>query len=147
MFMTKKQKRIAIISLCGAVLVVTVSLVLSAVEESLVFFVTPTELQAKTMKPDQRIRIGGLVQEGSVRYIENEQVEFVITDQVEDVQTRFRGLLPDLFREGQGVVVEGYMDNGVLVAAEVLAKHDETYMPKEVADSLKAAGTWKGNKP
>ena len=142
--MTKKQKRIAIIGLVGTVLVATSALILSAVEESLVFFVTPAELQASTITPDQRLRIGGLVAEGSVKQLADGQVEFVITDTSQNVTTQFAGILPDLFREGQGVVVEGYLNNGVLTADEVLAKHDENYMPKEVADALKDTGQWKG---
>lgn len=143
-FMTRKQKRIAMIGLVGTVLVATSALILSAVEESLVFFVTPAELQAGTIAPDQRLRIGGLVAEGSVKQLGGEKVQFVITDTSQNVTTQFAGILPDLFREGQGVVVEGYLANGILNADEVLAKHDENYMPKEVADALKDTGQWKG---
>jgi cytochrome c-type biogenesis protein CcmE len=127
------------------------ALVLMAFEENIVFFYSPTELARKMeqqpIPPERRLRIGGLVEEGSQgRDKDGITVTFRITDTVEVVPVRFRGLLPDLFREGQGVVAEGSMAaDGTFVATEVLAKHDETYMPKEVADALKDAGQWQGD--
>jgi len=126
------------------------ALVLMAFEESLVFFYSPTELARKMeqqpIPPGRRLRIGGLVEEGSVqRDADGITILFRVTDTVEIIPVRFRGLLPDLFREGQGIVAEGSMAiNGTFVATEVLAKHDETYMPKEVAEALKKAGQWQG---
>ena len=127
------------------------ALVLMAFEENIVFFYSPTELARKMeqqpIPPDRRLRIGGLVEEGSVsRDKDGITILFRVTDTVEVVPVRFRGLLPDLFREGQGIVAEGRMAmDGSFVATEVLAKHDETYMPKEVADALKEAGQWQGD--
>ena len=127
------------------------ALVLMAFEENIVFFYSPTELARKMeqqpIPPDRRLRIGGLVEEGSVsREKDGITILFRVTDTVEVVPVRFRGLLPDLFREGQGIVAEGSMAmDGSFVATEVLAKHDETYMPKEVADALKEAGQWQGD--
>lgn len=126
------------------------ALVLMAFEESIVFFYSPTELALKMeqqpIPPGRRLRIGGLVEEGSVqRDADGITIIFSVTDTVEIIPVRFRGLLPDLFREGQGIVAEGSMaTNGTFVATEVLAKHDETYMPKEVAEALKKAGQWQG---
>ena len=127
------------------------ALVLMAFEENIVFFYSPTELARKMeqqpIPPDRRLRIGGLVEEGSVsRDKDGITILFRVTDTVEVGPVRFRGLLPDLFREGQGIVAEGSMAmDGSFVATEVLAKHDETYMPKEVADALKEAGQWQGD--
>jgi len=104
-------------------------------------------MEQQPIPPDRRLRIGGLVEEGSVsRDKDGITILFRVTDTVEVVPVRFRGLLPDLFREGQGIVAEGSMAmDGSFVATEVLAKHDETYMPKEVADALKEAGQWQGD--
>jgi cytochrome c-type biogenesis protein CcmE len=127
------------------------ALVLAAFEENIVFFYSPTELarimEQQPIPPERRLRIGGLVVEGSVgRDTDGVTITFRVTDTVEVVPVKFRGLLPDLFREGQGIVAEGNMArDGTFVASEVLAKHDETYMPKEVAESLKAAGQWQGD--
>ena len=126
------------------------ALVLMAFEENIVFFYSPSELARKMeiqpIPPGRRLRIGGLVEEGSVqRDTDGITITFRVTDMVEVLPVRFRGLLPDLFREGQGIVAEGSVaQNGTFVATEVLAKHDETYMPKEVAEALKKAGKWQG---
>jgi cytochrome c-type biogenesis protein CcmE len=119
--------------------------VLTALEDSIVFFHSPTEIKEKAIPAGQRIRIGGLVKKGSIAKFEGGVVTaFVVTDGANEVPVRYRGVLPDLFREGQGVVAEGAMQpNGSFAAAEVLAKHDENYMPKEVADALKKSGRWK----
>ena len=123
------------------------ALVLTAFEDNLVFFFSPTDLQAKEVGPDRRIRIGGLVETGSLEKSEDGLVvRFRVTDLQNRAWVKFNGVLPDLFREGQGIVAEGKFVNGIFNASDVLAKHDETYMPKEVADALKKSGKWKGIK-
>ncbi|HJM92980.1 MAG: cytochrome c maturation protein CcmE [Alphaproteobacteria bacterium] len=149
--MTRKRRRLYIVGGFMLIFAAAAALVLMAFEENIVFFYSPTELARKMeqqpIPPERRLRIGGLVEEGSQgRDKDGITVTFRITDTVEVVPVRFRGLLPDLFREGQGVVAEGSMAaDGTFVATEVLAKHDETYMPKEVADALKDAGQWQGD--
>jgi cytochrome c-type biogenesis protein CcmE len=126
------------------VLALAVALVLFALKDSIVFFNSPTDVVEKHVKPGMRIRIGGLVKEGSVQRGDSLAVRFEITDGRSTIPVAYQGLLPDLFREGQGIVAEGALDgSGTLRADSVLAKHDETYMPKEVADALKKQGHWK----
>jgi cytochrome c-type biogenesis protein CcmE len=143
--LTAKRRRLYLLLAAGLTLGGAVALMLNAFQDSLVFFLTPTELKAKAPPREQVIRVGGLVEEGSVRKAEDGlQVRFAITDLTNRVEVTYRGILPDLFREGQGVVAQGQMSaDGVFAAKEVLAKHDETYMPKEVADALKKSGQWK----
>jgi cytochrome c-type biogenesis protein CcmE len=143
---TRKQKRLTIIAGMGAVLLASVLLVMSALRDKIVFFYTPTEIVAEgKAAPGQRVRIGGLVKEGSL-VKDGENVSFIVTDTGQDLNVRYKGILPDLFREGQGVVSEGTVEkDGVFVADTVLAKHDENYIPKEVADALKEQGVWQGN--
>ncbi len=142
--MTRKQRRIVLIGSALGVLALAVALVLSALKDSIVFFNSPTDVVEKQIKPGVRIRIGGLVQPGSVVRAENLDVRFGVTDGKTTLPVSYRGLLPDLFREGQGVVAEGALEaSGAFKADNVLAKHDETYMPKEVADALKKQGHWK----
>jgi cytochrome c-type biogenesis protein CcmE len=127
-----------------AVLGLAAGLVLSALKESIVFFNSPTDVMEKQIAPGTRIRLGGLVAAGSLVRGENLTVQFQLTDGNRAVPVRYQGILPDLFREGQGAVTEGTLEpSGVFRADNVLAKHDETYMPKEVADSLKKQGHWK----
>jgi cytochrome c-type biogenesis protein CcmE len=147
--MTRKQRRMSFVLLGLATLGVAAALVLTALEDSIVFFYSPTDLATKQAPQDQRLRIGGLVQAGSVkRDADGVTVRFAVTDTANTVPVSYRGVLPDLFREGQGVVAEGRMVAGGLFRAdEVLAKHDENYMPPEVAESLKKAGMWKGAGP
>lgn len=141
--MTRKRRRLVTIGVCGAVLAVALGLVLWAMRGTIVFFRSPSEVAQAAVAPGVRFRLGGLVQEGSVSRGPNETVSFTITDTAAAVPVRYRGLLPDLFREGQGVVTEGVLEpGGVFRADTVLAKHDETYMPREVADALKAQGHW-----
>lgn len=143
--MTRKQRRSALIGMCLAVLGLAVGLVLFALEDSIVFFYSPSDVAEKNIKPGQRIRLGGLVEEGSVRRGENTTVQFAVTDTAKSVSVMYTGVLPDLFREGQGVVSEGKLgEDGVFVADSVLAKHDENYMPPEVAEALKKQGVWQG---
>lgn len=140
--MTRKQRRLGLIGLAGAALAVAVALVLFALGDQMVFFRTPTEIVAG-VQAGERIRIGGLVEAGSVVREGDTNVTFAVTDTANHVLVHYDGILPDLFREGQGVVVEGVVDgNGQLAADTVLARHDETYMPREVVDALKAQGVW-----
>ncbi|MBU4530154.1 MAG: cytochrome c maturation protein CcmE [Hoeflea sp.] len=147
--MTRKQKRLAIIAAGAVFLTGAAALVTSALREQIVFFNSPTDVLAQQLAPGTRVRLGGLVEEGSVERGENSAVTFLVTDTSASVKVRYVGLLPDLFREGQGVVTEGVFsqDEGTFLADSVLAKHDENYMPKEVADSLKAQGVWKDGDP
>ncbi|MGH8430886.1 MAG: cytochrome c maturation protein CcmE, partial [Solimonas sp.] len=131
--MTAKRKRLWLLVGSLGVLGVAAALVLSALNDNLVFFYSPTQLAEKPIAPERRFRLGGLVETGSVKR-DGEEVRFVVTDTRKTVPVVYRGLLPDLFREGQGVVTEGSLGpDGVFVAREVLAKHDENYMPPEVA--------------
>ena len=144
--MTRKTRRLYIVVASLATLSIAAALVLAAFQDSIVFFYTPSDLVEKQVEPDRRLRLGGLVEEASVgRAADGVTVTFRITDTQTAVPVQFRGLLPDLFREGQGVVAEGAMNAaGTFIASEVLAKHDENYMPKEVADALKERGQWQG---
>jgi cytochrome c-type biogenesis protein CcmE len=143
--MTRKQRRLGFVLAGVVVLGAATGLVLSAFEDSIVFFYSPTDLATKVVPKDRRIRIGGLVEGESVEKLEGGTIAFTITDTAHSVPVRFTGILPDLFREGQGVVAQGtFGEDKVFNADEVLAKHDETYMPPEVAESLKKAGVWKG---
>ena len=142
--MTRKQRRLSIIAAGVGVFAAAVLLMLFAVRDSIVFFNSPTDVAEKHIAPGTRIRLGGLVAPGSVTRGDNLAVRFELTDGNRAVQVSYQGILPDLFREGQGVVAEGALDGaGVFKADNVLAKHDETYMPKEVADALKKQGHWK----
>lgn len=140
--MTRKRKRLfAVLALvCG--LGVAAALVLTAFSDNLVFFHSPTDVVEKKLPADKRFRIGGLVEEGSIRR-DGLVTDFVVTDLNQRVAVRYTGMLPDLFREKQGVVADGRLDrSGRFVATEVLAKHDENYMPPEVAEALKKSGQW-----
>ncbi len=139
--MTRKSRRMTIMGLCMLALFTATTLILTAMDDSLVYFYSPTDIQAKN-PGERRVRLGGLVEQGSV-IREGATIRFRVTDLQNAMDVSYSGILPDLFRENQGVVVEGRLDkNGLFQASEVLAKHDETYMPKEVADSLKASGRW-----
>jgi len=145
---TRKQKRLSVILAGLAVLGVALGLVLYALSDAIVFFYTPSEITEKGVKPGQRIRLGGLVEQGSIKKGEGTGVSFVVTDTIKSLPVTYSGQLPDLFREGQGVVTEGKLDaSGTFVADTVLAKHDENYMPKDVADKLKEKGVWQGTSP
>ncbi|GIL02800.1 MAG: cytochrome c-type biogenesis protein CcmE [Alphaproteobacteria bacterium] len=126
-----------------AVLGLAAALVLTALRDTIVFFNSPTDVVEKQIAPGTRIRLGGLVKPGSIARGENLQVRFEVTDGNTALPVAYTGILPDLFREGQGVVAEGVLEPGLFKADTVLAKHDETYMPKEVADALKKQGHWK----
>ena len=143
--MTKKQKRTTLV-ICVFVIALTASaLVLSALNQSIAYFYTPSALADLETPPEGLIRLGGMVAVGSVRSNEGDaRVSFKISDEIADTPVYYKGILPDLFREGQGVIVQGHLrQDGTVEATEVLAKHDETYMPKEVAEALKEQGRWK----
>jgi len=140
---TRKQRRLYFVLLGMLALGAAVALVLFALEDTMVYFYSPTDLQAKHVPPGRRMRIGGLVEQGSVMK-GGKTVTFRVTDTAAVVAVTYTGILPDLFREGQGVVAEGKLDaDGVFQATEILAKHDEKYMPKEVADAIKQSGQWR----
>jgi cytochrome c-type biogenesis protein CcmE len=141
--MTRKQRRLILIGTSLGVLAVAAALVLSALRDSIVFFNSPTDLAEKRIAPGTRMRIGGLVKPSSIERGDNLQVRFAVTDGKADVAVHYQGIVPDLFREGQGVVAEGKLEPGGVFAADtVLAKHDERYMPREVVDALKKSGRW-----
>ena len=140
--MSRKQKRMTLIGLAGLVLAVAVALVLTALGDKITFFTSPSDVASGQVKPGTRLRLGGLVEDGSVTR-EGSTVHFRVTDGAKAIAVTYTGILPDLFREGQGTVAEGKVGpDGVFVADSVLAKHDEKYMPKEVADALKKSGHW-----
>ena len=147
MKLKRKHRRLVFVVAGMTSLLIAAGLVLNAFEDNLVFFYSPSDLVEKTIPEGRRFRLGGLVEEGSVkRLADGLTVEFVVTDLVATVPVTYRGPLPDLFREGQGVVTEGKMAaGGVFIADSVLAKHDENYMPPEVAEALKASGQWQGD--
>jgi cytochrome c-type biogenesis protein CcmE len=136
-----KHRRLTFVIIGLGLLGVAAALILSAFRESIVFFHSPSEIAEHANLADRRLRIGGLVEEGSVER-GGTTITFRITDLANTVTVAYTGILPDLFREGQGVVAEGRMTNGVFVADQVLAKHDESYMPPEVAEALKKSGQW-----
>ena len=136
-----KHRRLLAVLAIAILLGGAVALVLGAVRENIVFFYTPSELPADV--EGRPVRLGGLVKEGSV-FVEGLESRFIVTDGDAEIAVRFDGALPSLFREGQGVVAEGSISGGTLTASNVLAKHDETYMPREVADSLRDKGVWQG---
>ena len=141
--MTRKQRRLILIGGSVGVLAIAVGLVLNALSGSIVFFNSPTDVAEKHLAPGTRIRIGGLVKPGSVQRGADLRISFEVTDGNHDIPVRYQGIVPDLFREGQGVVAEGKIGPGGTIAADtVLAKHDERYMPKEVVDALKKSGRW-----
>ena len=142
--MKRKHKRLTFVVIALLLLAAAAALVLTAFEDNIVFFYSPTDIMEKSLKPGQRLRLGGLVEENSVKKPGDAVVLFRITDTNKAVPVRYKGILPDLFREGQGVIAEGKMEGAVFQASEVLAKHDENYMPPEVAEAIKKSGQWKG---
>ena len=146
--MNPKYKRLLILFLILSILGVATKLVLMALKENIIYFYTPNELKKKygnVKNIDNKIRIGGLVLENSVVINKNESI-FEITDKKDNIKVFFKVQLPDLFREGQGIVAEGILKDNKLIANQVLAKHDENYMPPEVADALIKSGVWQGEK-
>jgi len=144
--MTPKRRRLWLLIGSLGTLGVAAALVLSALNDNLVFFYSPTQVAEKSLGPDRRFRLGGLVEAGSVQK-DGQVVRFTVTDTNKTIAVVYRGILPDLFREGQGVIAEGALgSDGIFAAREVLAKHDENYMPPEVAKAIKEAGQWKERK-
>ena len=140
---SRKQKRLAILAGLALVLALAATLVLTALRDQIVFFYSPSDVAARAVPPGQAIRLGGLVKEGSWTRTGQDNV-FTISDGSGEIVARYTGILPDLFREGQGVVAEGALNSdGSFTASNVLAKHDENYSPKEVAEALKARGEWR----
>ena len=145
--MNAKYRRLFITIIIVLTLGLATKLILMALEDNIVYFYTPNDLIEKfgdTQNIQNKIRIGGLVLESSIKK-EGEKTIFMITDRKKEVRVVFDGHLPDLFREGQGIVAEGMFQNNNFIASEVLAKHDENYMPPEVADALKKNNVWKGD--
>ena len=140
----RKQQRLLLVITALVLLGGATGLVMLALSDSVAFFVTPSDIATQKVEADRRFRLGGLVVPGSIdRTAGDGTIAFALTDQAHEVRVRYRGLLPDLFREGQGIVAQGQLGgDGVFDASEVLAKHDESYMPREVADALKEAGVW-----
>ena len=144
--MTRKGRRLTLIASALAVAAFAAGLMLVALRDNVVFFFSPTEILAKAIAPGTHVRIGGLVKEGSLVKRADKSISFAVTDQAKDIVVAYSGIVPDLFREGQGVVVEGSLEpGGGFRATTVLAKHDERYMPREVADALKKQGVWQGD--
>ncbi len=144
--MTRKQKRLAVIGGALGFLGLATALTFYALGQKTSYFYMPADLQQASVAPGERIRLGGLVEKGTIVRGQGTEVAFSVTDKEKSVKVVFSGLLPDLFRDEQGVITEGtFRPDGVFVADTVLAKHDETYMPKEVADSLRAKGVWQEN--
>jgi cytochrome c-type biogenesis protein CcmE len=141
--MTKRKRRLYMLGLALLGLGAATALTLTAFQDNIVFFYSPSQLQTQQVG-ERNFRLGGLVEQGSVRKLtDGVTTEFRVTDTANTIDVRYRGQLPDLFREGQGVVAEGKLTGGVFVAREVLAKHDEKYMPPEVSEALKQAGLYK----
>ena len=141
--MTAKSKRLFVIAIIASLLCIATLLVLGALRENIVFFYTPSEISQSDRQSGRQLRLGGLVKDGSVE-IDGMQSVFIVTDGSVDITVQYDNALPSLFREGQGVVAEGQIENGIFTAQNVLAKHDENYMPAEVADKLKEQGVWQG---
>ena len=145
--MTRKGRRLTMIGFAIGALAIAAALVLVALRDNVVFFYTPSEVAEKAVQPGSRLRLGGLVKQGSIERGSDKAITFVVTDTKREIKVSYVGLLPDLFREGQGVVTEGVLQPGNAFKADsVLAKHDETYMPRDLADSLKKQGLWQHTK-
>ena len=141
----KRRKRLSILLLGFIAISVSGFLILSASRDSLIFFYSPTELKDKQEVVGKTIRIGGLVREKSIKLKEKSEIEFIVEDGENYILVSYTGMLPDLFREGQGVICEGKIgEDSIFIANKILAKHDENYMPPEVAEALKKTGKWKG---
>ncbi|MFO1072999.1 MAG: cytochrome c maturation protein CcmE [Geminicoccaceae bacterium] len=140
----RKQQRLALVLLALVLVGGATGLVLAALQDKVAFFVTPSDIALDRVGTGKTFRVGGLVVDGSVRREAGGEVRFALSDSAHEVEVSYHGLLPDLFREGQGIVATGTLGrDGTFAASEVLAKHDENYMPKEVADALRQAGYWK----
>jgi cytochrome c-type biogenesis protein CcmE len=141
--LTRRGRRLSLIAAALAVVGAAAAIALYALRDNIVFFYSPTEVVEKSVQPGARLRVGGLVKADSLIKLAGDNVTFVVTDGANDVTVAYQGLLPDLFREGQGVVAEGVLDApGQMRAETILAKHDERYMPREVVEALKKQGRW-----
>ena len=141
--MTRKQRRLALIGSSLGVLAIAVALMLNAMRDSIVFFNSPSDLAEKKVNVGARVRLGGMVKSGSLTRGDDLDIRFEVTDGNSEIPVRYRGIVPDLFREGQGVVAEGRIEPGGTFRADtILAKHDENYMPREVVETLKKQGHW-----
>jgi cytochrome c-type biogenesis protein CcmE len=145
--MTRRQRRLALVLSSVGALSLAAVLVLFALSDSVTFFYSPTDIKEKNIAENLRINLGGLVEKGSVDKSEAGVLKFVVTDGAGRMSVRYQGVAPDLFREGQGVVATGKIQGGVFAASAVLAKHDENYMPPEVAKALKERGVWQHGDP
>jgi cytochrome c-type biogenesis protein CcmE len=144
----KARRRLSVLLVAAPILALAVGLSLYAMRDTVVFFYGPSDAKAKHLPAGRVVRIGGLVEPGSVHRTADGSMAFKIADHATDVSAVYKGELPDLFREGQGVVAQGAFDaSGGFTASEVLAKHDERYMPKEVVQALKKSGEWRPNGP
>lgn len=143
----KKRRRIQLVLVAALLLVAATGLVGYAMRDGIEFFRTPSQIAEHPPRPGERFRLGGLVAEGSVKRGEGKEIRFAVTDGAASQTVVFDGIPPDLFREGQGVIATGGLQGGTFVASEILAKHDERYMPKEVADELKAQGMFHPDEP
>ena len=145
--MKPKHQRLVFITVSLLFLCISAVLILRAFKDNIVFFYSPSELAQQSIAPSQRLRIGGLVENGSITHEGKDRIRFVVTDGAKTVNVSYQGLLPNLFREGQGVVAEGYLTDATHFDAKtILAKHDESYMPREVVDALKRSGRWQEGK-
>ena len=140
----RKKQRIQLIIVGFIFMIAATALIGYGLRDGIEFFRSPSQVMEERPGPDERFRVGGLVEEGSIVRGEGEEVAFSVTDGGASVEIRYVGILPDLFREGQGMIATGHLRGDVFVATEVLAKHDENYMPKEVADALKEQGVFRG---
>ena len=141
--MTRRSRRLALIAVALTVIGAAAGIALYALRDNIVFFYSPSEVAEKALQSGARLRVGGLVKAGTLVKSPGQNVAFVVTDGAHDLKVAYQGLLPDLFREGQGVVAEGVLETpGELRAETILAKHDERYMPREVVDALKKQGRW-----
>ncbi len=143
----KKKRRIQIISVAAVALALSTALIGYAMRDGINFFMSPSQVLAEPPSPNEVFRIGGLVEPGSIVRGQSDTVVFRVTDGPGSVEVRYRGILPDLFSENEGMVGTGRFVDGVFQASEILAKHDETYMPREVMEALKAQGEWHGPDP
>jgi cytochrome c-type biogenesis protein CcmE len=145
--MKPKHQRLLFISVSLLFLCISAVLILRAFKDNIVFFYSPSELAEQSLPASQRLRIGGLVETGSIKREQEDRIRFIVTDGAKSIEVTYKGLLPNLFREGQGVVAEGYLtDARHFDAKTILAKHDESYMPREVVDALKRSGRWQEGK-
>ena len=140
----RRRSRLTLVAVAGTTLAAALALSLYALQDQIVFFKSPSDIAAEPLSIGERVRVGGLVKEGSVART-GETNRFVVTDTAADVAVTYVGILPDLFREGQGVVIDGALGPDGFVADTVLAKHDENYVPAEVAEALERQGLWQGD--